>query len=229
MLNDMIVELKRIFAFFNERYYDSALIDPIITVQTNLTRRQTMGWCTVREVWVDSENSKAFFEINICPEFLNLPIEETYVTMLHEMVHLFCKQNQIKDVSRGGTYHNKIFKKVAETKGLNCDYSKKNGWSITTLNEATVSLLSEMNTDTSVFKLSRTYHLSNNEDSEETEDADDGSKSKKTKTRKYACPQCKARVNGPKSVHIICGKCNLDMVLLNPEVEEDSTGDNSIE
>lgn len=31
--------------------------------------------------------------------------------MIHEMVHLYCRENGIKEVSRGGKYHNVRFTK----------------------------------------------------------------------------------------------------------------------
>lgn len=59
---------------------------------------------------------------------LNYPIEETLDTMIHEMVHLYCRENNIKETSRGGKYHNGKFKAEAEKRGLECYQCGQYGW-----------------------------------------------------------------------------------------------------
>lgn len=51
--------------------------------------------------------------------------------MLHEMVHLYCREHGIKEVSRGGSYHNKRFKEIAEAHGLTCVQCGSHGWNTT--------------------------------------------------------------------------------------------------
>ena len=50
------------------------------------------------------------------------------------MVHLKNLQDGVQDTSRSGTYHNKKFKKAAETTGaLTVEKGSKYGWHITKL------------------------------------------------------------------------------------------------
>ena len=88
-----------------------------------------MGHCSVAKVWQRKEDKT--HELNIAAEVLNYPIEETLDTMLHEMVHLYCRQHDIKEVSRGGKYHNKRFKAIAEEHGLACVPCGAYGWNTT--------------------------------------------------------------------------------------------------
>ena len=99
---------------------------PIITVQS---KPGTYGHCTTAKVW-QRKNGGAY-ELNIAAEVLNYPIEETLDTMLHEMVHLYCRENGIKEVSRGGKYHNGRFKAIAEAHGLTCVPCGQYGWNTT--------------------------------------------------------------------------------------------------
>ena len=107
-------QLEKIYFHLNEDFFDGGLPTPIITVQS---KPGTMGHCSVAKVWQRKEDNA--YELNIAAEVLNYPIEDTLDTMIHEMVHLFCRENGIKEVSRGGSYHNGRFKAEAEKRGLN--------------------------------------------------------------------------------------------------------------
>ena len=51
------------------------------------------------------------------------------------MGHLWNLQNEVQDTARGGTYHNKKFKQIAEEHGLIIEQHPKYGWTLTTLND----------------------------------------------------------------------------------------------
>ena len=74
--------------------------------------------------------------------------------MLHEMTHLKCFQEEIKDVSVDG-YHNKKFKEVAESFGLVVEKSKYYGYSQTKLGDGVKESLKILQIDTSVFTTTR--------------------------------------------------------------------------
>lgn len=79
--------------------------------------------------WVLGEKKERVDELALNPEFFESPLE-VLDTMLHELTHVYCNQNNIKDTSRGGHYHNKRFKDVAEKFGLLC-VPTENGWNTT--------------------------------------------------------------------------------------------------
>lgn len=121
-----VSQLEHIYNNLNADFFAGELPVPIITVQS---KPGTYGHCTTAKVWQRKDGGA--YELNIAAEVLNYPIEETLDTMLHEMVHLYCRENGIKEVSRGGKYHNGKFKAVAEAHGLTCIPCGQYGWNTT--------------------------------------------------------------------------------------------------
>jgi hypothetical protein len=58
---------------------------------------------------------------------------------LHEAAHGLAVTRAIKDTSRGGAYHNKRYKQLAEELGLSLERHPTIGWSITTVPVATAT------------------------------------------------------------------------------------------
>ncbi len=127
-LSQAVKFLETAFDALNKEYFESSLSRPIITIQTS---PKAYGHFTTAEVWRNDVSQKTYHEINLSAESLNRPIANTIATLIHEMVHYYCKVNDIQDTSRGNTYHNKRFKEEAEKRGLLIDYDPKIGWSIT--------------------------------------------------------------------------------------------------
>lgn len=123
-LSNQVKLLEDIFCKLNETFFDSKLSASIITIQT---APKTYGHFTPFEAWEDTTNG--YYEINIGAEYLNRPLECTVATLLHEMVHQYCFENDIKDTSRSGSYHNKRFKAEGEKRNLMLEYSRGYGWS----------------------------------------------------------------------------------------------------
>ncbi len=92
-----VSQLEHIYTRLTPTFGNGSLPVPIITVQS---RPGTFGHCTTSKVW--RRKDEATYELNIAAEVLNYPLEHLIDTMLHEMVHLYCQENDIKEVSRGG-------------------------------------------------------------------------------------------------------------------------------
>lgn len=225
-LND---ELNRLFNLFNTKFYGGQLRKPVIAVQTNGGRgrqRLSMGWCTCDKIWKDHSTNDYYYEITICSEYLYRSVEEICSTLLHEMVHLYCNEQGIKDTSRGNTYHNKRFKELAESHGLTVSYDERIGWSCTRLSEAAASFVEE-NADKSVFVITRERHSppqapitptnapegeGGETDKGEPENGTQGTtEPPKTKQslRKYVCPKCGCIIRASREVNVICGECKV--------------------
>lgn len=119
--------------------------------------------------------------------------------LLHEMVHLYNLQNDIKDTSRGNGYHNKRFKEEAEKRSLNISCSPKIGWSDTKLNDEARQLVADK-ANATAFTLSRARAV---------DDGDMPAPKPKSSTRKYICPVCGAIIRSTKEVNVICGDCDV--------------------
>lgn len=197
-LNPTIARLESLFSIFNDHFYSGQLTKPVITVSPDT--HGAYGWCTGWKAWgVMGEQTDGYYEINVCAEYLCRPFEQVCETLLHEMVHLYDIQTGVKDTSRGGTYHNRNFKKAAEEHGLVCAHDEKYGWAKTSLNDDARQLIDSM-TEKS-FELCRISPK----------------KRKKTasKSLKYVCPACGAIVRATRIVNVSCEDCYETMICTN--------------
>lgn len=219
-----IDELHRAFKLINQHLFEDSLPEPAILIQNNGKRKGVMGWCTTKPIWSDKENKIKKYEITICAEFLNSPIDEILGTMLHEMVHLDNAIKGIQDCSRGGHYHNKKFKETAEAKGLIVEYADKmGGWTNDKPSDETLKLFKSFNINQDAFKIARrgagagagAEAGEENEEGNEGDGEKDGGE-KKSHIRKYVCPnpECpeKTLIRASKAVNVMCGECMLTLI-----------------
>lgn len=186
--------LGRLYDYFNSKLFKNELERPVITVQTD-ERNRAYGWFTCNKVWKESEKDDGHYEINMSAQFLNRPVNEIAGTLIHEMCHHYAKVNNLQDCSRGGSYHNKLFKKIAEEHGLQVENVPKTGWSKTSLTEETERLLAFFLKSNPKMLIYRMPPIK-------------GARVKSSSTRKYACPCCGNSVRATKSVNIMCADCN---------------------
>lgn len=197
-----ICQLEKMYNTLNTDFFNGELEVPIITVQS---KPGTWGHCSVAKVWRRKDDNT--FEMNIAAEMLDKELEEIIDTLLHEMVHLYCRMHNIKETSRGGKYHNEKFKELAEKCMLNCvktpygwntvgkdnekliEYALSKGWTELKIGRGNVNL----------FTIGGTGTPSNAE-------ATPGTKAPSS-TRKYICPKCGMSVRATKVVNILCGDC----------------------
>jgi rubrerythrin len=203
-----VEELHKAFYLLNKHKFNSELLEPAILIQTSGKHKNAYGWCSVDKIWSDTKKKEHRHEITICAEYLNRPLYNLMSTLLHEMVHLHNILNEIKDVSRGNTYHNKKFKETAEARGLIISFDKKIGWSISELNQDTKVLIDTFNLNQEAFTIARR--------GEEIE----GKTKKKSSMRKYTCPECGTIIRATKEVNVICADCDVPFQLEETEDDE---------
>ncbi len=195
-------QLEKIYNTLNVDFFYSSLPVPIITVQS---KPGTFGHCSVSRVWKRKREST--YELNIAAEVLDYPIEETLDTMLHEMVHLYCREQGIQEVSRGGKYHNGKFKEQAERVGLTCYRTDKYGWNTTPGDNLVAYALEK---GWSEIKISRGFarfiHTGPSGGAQHSGAATQGER-RPSSTRKYICPGCGQSIRATKKVNVICGNC----------------------
>lgn len=202
-----ISQLEHIYNSLNADFFGGMLPVPIITVQS---KPGTYGHCSVAKVWQRSEDHT--YELNISAETLNYPIEEVLDTILHEMIHVFCRENGIKETSRNGMYHNGRFKAEAEKRGMTCYRTEKYGWN-TKPNDFLVEYAMEKGWNeirigrNTMVPFSRLGVTGADNGSQQPE----GGK-RPSNSRKYVCPKCKQSIRATKQVNIICGDCLRRMI-----------------
>ncbi|PYG86773.1 SprT-like family protein [Ruminiclostridium sufflavum DSM 19573] len=204
---------ERAFEVFNEVYFDCGLPDAVITIQSS---PKSFGYITVHKVWTDTADS--YHEINIGAEHLARPIENVLATLLHEMVHLFCMVSGINDTSKGGRYHNKLFRDEAEKCDLKIEYAQYIGYSKTSPTDRFIEVIKENGLCADISH-SRTGVIS--VDLPPAPGGDNGTDGgsgiggvgkRKSSTRKYRCDGCGISVRATKDVHLICGDCMTSLV-----------------
>lgn len=195
-IHDIQQLLEKMFNDFNSEFYNNELAPTMITIMKSRHGKE-LGWGTTNRVWYqkdtkESNSTNSFFEINICADALYLPIHDIAEIMLHEMAHIYNVQNQIKDTSRNGTYHNKHFASTAKSHGLLCDKSpnSKNGFGITKLNDHAISFVKNMQ----YAELNLVRH------SQHTRNGG---------YLRYVCPVCGSIIRSTKDVHVLCLDCNV--------------------
>ena len=200
-------QLEKIYFHLNEDFFEGALSIPIITVQS---KPGTCGHCSVAKVWQRPDGST--YELNIAAEVLNYPIEETLDTMIHEMVHLYCRENGIKEVSRGGAYHNGRFKEEAEKRGLECYRCGQYGWNTKPGERLLEYALSKDWNEIRIGRNSGFQPIRIGSTGTSQSGAVTGSERRPSSTRKLQCPCCKNSVRATKNVRIMCMDCMQQMV-----------------
>jgi hypothetical protein len=123
--------LEKAFDHFNRLYTEEKLNKPLIAILSR-GRKACYGWHWANK-WSDGDNT--FTEIMIAAETLNRSWAENLETLLHEMVHLWNSQNDIKDCN-AQQYHNKNFKKTAEDLfHLTVERMPQKGYALTSLSD----------------------------------------------------------------------------------------------
>ena len=190
---DTVKYLKKLYDYCNEKLFNNELPECVATVQLD-SKNKTNGWFTTSKVWKQTDADEGAHEINITAQQLNRPIRQIASTMIHEMCHYYAQINNMQDTSRSGTYHNKLFKRIAEQHGLKVECVQTIGWSHTELTPDTDVIITgfiEHNPETIIYR-SPVFK---------------GQTVKSTSTRKYECPCCHNSVRATKQVNIECADC----------------------
>ena len=198
--------LAKVFKLVNEEYFDNSLDTPTVTIQS---RTATYGHVTTNKVWINDES--AMYELNICSDYLSRPIEDIVATMIHEAVHLYAMQNNIKDTSNRGIYHNKRFKQLAEERGLHIERHEIYGWTLTSPTEAIIDFCIKYElTDIEICRQSDfTFGLIGIGTGGLNKPNDNIPKvPKKSSSRKYICPSCGNSFRATKDINVLCMDCN---------------------
>ena len=198
MIVETLTELYRIFHELEQNLFKKPLEEPIILIQS--TKKKILGTCSVHKIWENKKvQKKEKYEITIVAESLKRKTEEIIETLLHEMIHLYCSLNDIKDTSNNYVYHNKKYKEEAENCGLEVSYQQTIGWAVTKLKPETQKLIKKFNIKENVFDYYRKSFAT--------------SLNKKVEYNKYGCPDCNLKLSSYKLLNLICCDCNKPLEL----------------
>ncbi len=203
-------QLERMFRAINQDFFDGELDTPIITVTPTA---RAYAHYTPWNAWTSKEEHKK--EINISSAYLDRPMEYICASLLHEAVHMYTDTilNQ-SDTSRGGAYHNALFKQAAEAHGLICTKTG-NGWSDTssTLSDKLMDWVL-LHDEFREIELCRTTPgvavVGTGLRSVDRGTVYTGTG--KNNSRRYVCPCCRTIIRATRSVNVLCGDCMTAMI-----------------
>ena len=197
-LSYQIASMEGAFDVLNERLFGGELPRPVITISP---KPGTNGHFTPWRSWASGED--AFHEINLGAETIGRPVAEVMATLLHEMVHLHCHEQGIKDTSRGGTYHNGRFRIEAEKRGLVIAYDKRIGWSLTSPGDSLLLMARQGAFKKVEGELRELHRLGR--------PAAASAAKRPSSTRKYTCPRCGMSVRATRAVRVKCVECDEEL------------------
>lgn len=202
--------LVKIFKAINEEYFNNELEIPTITIQSTVG---AYGHVSVQKVW--HNNDTATHELNLSADYLNRPIENTVATLIHEASHLYALQNDIKDTSNRGVYHNKNFKKIAEEMGhLHIEKHDKYGWTITEPTEDTLDFIISYGFEDIQLVRGSQFSFTGIGGSKAGNGGAVPPKTRKpSSTRKYICPCCGNSFRATKELNVMCMDCNEQFIV----------------
>lgn len=190
-MSDVLTYFERSFQCFNQYYFNNSLPKTVVTVQSTL---KSYGHASVQKIWEGTASQ--YYEINMSADYLDRTPEDILVTLLHEMIHIYCREEKIMEISRNGTYHNKRFKKECEKRDLLANKMEQYGWAdtIATENFRLYIMDQQLMNPLPFVRMSRVKQKSDGQ--------------RKQSSRKYVCPSCQTIVRATSDVNILCGDCH---------------------
>lgn len=221
---EAVAYLKKLYEHLNVKIFNNKLSMPVITIQRD-ERNKTYGWFSEERVWKWKDEVSANcatcgdtdclrddsvyinckeiveredYELNITAQEMDRSIKAIAGTLLHELCHQYAKANAVKDCSRAGKYHNKMFRFIAESHGLICRYDSKTGFSETIITNETEKIIEDFIKENGENVMYRSPVMK-------------GQVVKSSNVRKYVCPICGNSCRATKQINIMCLDCKSPM------------------
>lgn len=202
---ELSMQMQTMYNKFNEHCFGGILPRAVISFEQG-SRKKAYGWTYTKKMWKQGNEYK--YSIVLASEYLD-NLNNVMITLVHEMCHIYAMEKDIKDVSRGGKYHNDCFKLIAEQAGLVCTREPQ-GWATRSMTESLAKWV-EDNCPISAIRLVWTGGRPKPEDRKgesgkpkpEGEEGESEKPKKKSGYYIYICPECKAKVRATKANLII--------------------------
>lgn len=191
--------------FLNKRLFDNKLSKIKVTIQPDTkTNSLTYGWASSNR-W--SNGKETIHELNITANSLKRPFNEIWVTLVHELIHIyaFCEGDMSGATSRQGRYHGKKFKELCDKFFLLTEKNEAIGY-ITPhqkLTKEQQQLLKDFKA-TCKINLRDLFKYERQMTFKETTP-------KPSKNSKYCCPMCGMEFTTKKGLALICGICEIEL------------------
>ncbi len=205
-MSRLVNQLEKCFRLLNQDLFNGELPMPIITV---IPTPKAYAHYVPYDIWETKEDAKR--EINIASGTLNRPLENIIASLVHEMTHMYNDIIlNIQDTSRNGTYHNKLFAKQAEARGLIVTRSEKYGYAHTAPDDSLLEWVLEHDElrEIDICRSNPMYTaVGVGAKSSNGGAVTPPTTNKNSHSRRYICPCCHTIVRATKAVNLICGDC----------------------
>lgn len=191
-VKDMYAErvLTQAYDLINYNYFDGRL--PVVSFSVRVAKQTKNGWGVNKEHEV--------YLIYVYDYCLFEDVESIYIGLMHQISHIINAENNVKDTSRKGQYHNKAFKKVAEKNGLITRRTDANGFDA-------VGIKKEVLDKIIIPDLRRRLNQAIEKDM-----AIERNQSKRIKKMvRFCCPNCKRKATAGLTMKLVCGYCMVEM------------------
>ena len=183
--------LNALCGYLNVKYFGGALSRPVIVI---VAEDKKSGF-TAKGVWQESKGESNSPELSIPASLLKESSQTIAERLLHLLCHRYAKENDLKETTRYGKYHNRVYKRIAETHGLTVTMAEKTGWSETKLSDENAL---------------EGFAVPKPDIYREPEIVP--KRIRGTGARKYSCPICGKSVRATSEVRVLCMNCNEEML-----------------
>ena len=203
-LEELYNELNKYIALV---YGQPIKLPVLVTIQSK-GKHSAYAWVTTRMAW-ELEGELFAYELNFASETLARDFKDTFMTMVHEMLHLKNIELDIKDCSTTSQRHNKAFKASCDKVGLFVEQLGNYGWckhaDFNKCSEPLKAICEDfMNKYPQYVKALMIQRID-----KKPSKIKGGKKSNQVK---YVCPCCGASVRATSKVHILCLDCEQQMI-----------------
>ena len=208
---EIIKELTKSYEELNQELFGGNLPPAIITIGYNEKKPKTEEDTVLGIFYPDikwTKNNDKYIAIAITSDAMKQGVVRILSTLVHEMVHGYCKVMNIDDMEeKNKKKHNEEFKVYAEMAKLEVQYHKKVGWGATFPTSELIDIFDNLDIDRDVFDV----------DCDIVYTKQEKKKSGGKKKFKHICPVCQRKVSTKDGNLLICGICNVEMSVEAPE------------
>ena len=197
--------LESAINYLNKELFDSKLSKIKVTIQPDSGKNRTYGWACAN-IWKNEKES--IHELNITANSLKRPFNEIWITLIHELIHLFAIStgDMSGATSRQGRYHGKAFKTLCDKfyliteKDSQIGYTTPHGKMLPIQKEIYENFKNYCDINLNqLFKYERKIY-------------EKAPKENKNKNSEYHCPFCDLKFTAKKGLKLICAECDEHLI-----------------
>ena len=148
-----------------------------------------------------------FLDVCLNPKYLFIGnnLDKNIATMIHETIHVYCRKNDIKEVSNNFRYHNKRFEELAKRCGLLTEKDKTIGVTTPGITQELKKWIEENDLISKALQKVKMKPLNKEQETKTSKKAQQSFVA-------YICPECGASIRAKRGMNILCGDCDCNYI-----------------